>query len=110
MLQNYMHLIQALHIGDYRFVNEDSIGQYLHHYKTFLEGYVQLYKEAPVMPNHHLCLHIIKFLRLFGPVHSWRSWVFERFNRLLQQITTNTHFGELFDSYSVCSQLIQTSP
>lgn len=90
-------------------MDEVAINQCLRHYKTYLNGYVELYKEAPVMPNNHLCLHISKFLRLFGSVHFWRSWVFERFNYLLQHLDTNTHFGGPQILTSSMSQLTNQS-
>lgn len=93
MLINYMHLITALHIGSMRNTSKTLIESYTYHYKEYLRGYVKLYKEAKIQPNNHLCLHLGLFLRLFGPVHSWRAWVFERFNYLLQNIKTNSKFG-----------------
>jgi hypothetical protein len=96
MLENYMHLVVALQIASMRAISDEDIECYTHHYKKYLEGFVQLYKEVPVHPNNHMCLHLGIFLRLFGPVHSWRSWVFERYNYLLQNITTNSRFGKIF--------------
>lgn len=111
MLCNYMHLIQALLIANRRkAMDAQAVGDYVRHYKLYLEGYVELYKEAPIHPNHHLCLHIAKFLRLFGPVHSWRSWVFERFNYLLQRIDTNKQFGMKYLFYfCYCSPIDDVS-
>lgn len=42
---------------------------------------------------HHLAFHIYDFLKLFGPVHSWWCFPFERLIGLLQRIPTNHHFG-----------------
>ena len=109
MLFNFMHLISALHIASMRSTSKAHIEKYTYHYKAYLEGYVQLYKEAAVHPNHHLCLHLGLFLRLFGPVHSWRAWVFERFNYMLQNIKTNSKSGmkicltvDNFPAHSLC--------
>lgn len=94
MLENYMHLITALQIASMRSISDEDIDLYTFHYKSYLEGYVKLYKEASVHPNNHLCLHLAIFLHLYGPVHSWRAWVFERYNYLLQHVSTNSRFGE----------------
>lgn len=93
MLENYMHLVSALHIASMRNTSETHIDLYTYHYKEYLRGRLKLYKEVQLMPNHHLCLHLEIFLRLFGPVHSWRAWVFERFNYLMQNVKTNSKFG-----------------
>ena len=95
MLENYMHLVMALQIASMRTIDDEDIKLYTYHYKAYLEGFVQLYKEVPVHPNNHMCLHLGMFLRLFGPVHSWWSWVFERYNYLLQNISTNSRFGKI---------------
>lgn len=94
MLKNYMHLITALQIASPRQTTKEHGSLYTFHYTEYLKGYVELYKEASVKPNNHLCLHLEIFLRRFGPVHSWRAWVFERFNYLLQNLNTNSKFGE----------------
>jgi hypothetical protein len=95
MLDNFMHLVIALQIASMRTISDEDIERYMYHYKTYLEGFVQLYKEAAIHPNNHMCLRLGIFLRIFGPVHSWRAWVFERYNYLLQNIDTNSRFGEI---------------
>ncbi|KAJ7153149.1 hypothetical protein C8R43DRAFT_950548 [Mycena crocata] len=44
--------------------------------------------------NHHLALHIPEFLMLFGPVHGWWTFPFERMNGKLQRISTNYKPGQ----------------
>lgn len=95
MLVNYMHFITALEYANLRKTREEYIDLFTFHFKQYLEGFVQLYKEASIVPSHHLCLHLEFFLRQYGPVHSWRAWVFERFNFLLKNIKTNNRFGTL---------------
>jgi hypothetical protein len=93
MLTNYMHLITATHVANMRTTSKEDISDYMFHMKRYLAGFVGLYKEAKVQPTHHLCLHLGKLLDLFGPVHSWRTWGFERYNYTLQNIKTNRKFG-----------------
>lgn len=100
MLDNFMHLITALWIASMHTISEIDIDRYTFHFKSYLEGYVRLYKEVSVPPNSHMCLHLGLFLRLYGPVHSWRSWVFERFNYLMKKTKTNNHFGNSLGSSS----------
>ncbi|KAH9849302.1 hypothetical protein BC628DRAFT_1300549, partial [Trametes gibbosa] len=95
MLKNFMDLAAAVVLaGIWRISSShiDLFEQYLHRYIAELKI---LYKEAKIVPNHHLALHLPDFMRLFGPVQSWRSFVFERFNYILQNINSNLTFGEM---------------
>jgi hypothetical protein len=88
-----MHLITAIHIANMRTTSKRDASDYMFHMQSYLVGLVQLYKEAKIQPTHHLSLHLGKLLILFGPVHSWRTWPFERYNYTLQNIKTNKKFG-----------------
>ncbi|KAI0700643.1 hypothetical protein C8T65DRAFT_709616 [Cerioporus squamosus] len=59
LLDNFLHLIAA-DIFDHQFV-----------------------------PNHHLSLHLYSCLLLFGPVHGWWAFPFERYNGLIANLNTN---------------------
>ncbi|KAI0691929.1 hypothetical protein C8T65DRAFT_711462 [Cerioporus squamosus] len=63
--------------------------------QKYLAGVKELYKGAKIIPNHHIALHLTMFIALFGPVHSWRAFAFERLNFLLQTLNVNGNFGEL---------------
>ncbi|KIO11732.1 hypothetical protein M404DRAFT_68337, partial [Pisolithus tinctorius Marx 270] len=65
-----------------------------YHFKSYLSGVLDLYKEAKIQPVHHACLHFERLLVELGPVHSWRTWAFECFNYTLQRTKTNMRFGE----------------
>ena len=93
MLNNYMHLITAVHIASLRSTSRPLAELFTRHYKLYLEGMVELYKEGKVQSVHHACLHFEGMLQGFGPVHAWRAWAFERYNYLLQQTKTNMRFG-----------------
>ena len=54
-----------------------------------------LYPNMAWRPNHHASLHIGSFLLLFGPMHGWWMFVFERMIGLLQKTNTNFKLGEL---------------
>jgi len=93
MLNNYMHLVTAIYIASLRSTSSDLASNYTDHFKNYLSGVMELYKEAKVQPVHHACLHFEKLLVGLGPVHSWRTWAFERFNYVLQRTKTNMRFG-----------------
>ncbi|KIK12842.1 hypothetical protein PISMIDRAFT_18445 [Pisolithus microcarpus 441] len=95
MLNNYMHLVTAVYIASLQSTSEELACHYTYHFKSYLSGILELYKEAKIQPVHHACLHFERLLVGLGPVHSWRTWAFERFNYMLQRTKTNMHFGEL---------------
>jgi hypothetical protein len=69
------------------------------HYMKCMVAYLntlkELYPNLPWRPNHHAALHIGRFLLLFGPMHGWWMFVFERVIGKLQKINTNFKLGEL---------------
>jgi hypothetical protein len=93
MLDNFMDLVTAVEVGSMLTTNDDLIQLYnttMHRYLTNMKS---LYPESTVKPNHHYALHLGDFLEAFGPVHSWRTFAFERYNYLLQQVNTNKKMG-----------------
>lgn len=94
MLDNYMDLIAAIQIGGMLQTSEEYIQLYEEYIMRYLRTMKVLYLEASIKPNHHLAVHLIMFLRQFGPVHSWRAYAFERFNHMLQNIDTNRRIGK----------------
>lgn len=43
--------------------------------------------------NHHLSMHYLKFIKLFGPIYGWWLFAFERFNGMLEKVKHNGHDG-----------------
>jgi hypothetical protein len=101
MLKNFMHLITAIHIANLRTTSDDLADYFSFQYNAYLEGYKALYKESKIQPTQHLLVHFAMLLKTFGPPHAWRAWAFERFNYKLQQIKTNSRFGQL-SNHSLC--------
>ncbi len=93
MLDNYMDLVGVVEIGGMMRCSEAHIKRYEQLVLRYLGALKKLYKEGSITPNHHIAYHIGEFMRKFGPVHSWRAFAFERFNYLLQNLSTNMHFG-----------------
>lgn len=69
--------------------------QYMKCMVEYLNTLKELYPNLPWRPNHHTALHIGPFLLLFGPMHGWWMFVFERLIGKLQKINTNYKLGEL---------------
>ncbi|KAJ3901529.1 hypothetical protein F5879DRAFT_991862 [Lentinula edodes] len=105
MLVNFMHLITSIRLADMRVMTEERIQTFERHYRAYLTGIIGfemkdrlggLYPHTRVTPYQHMMLHFGDLLRLFGPVHSWRCFAFERFNYILQTTKTNSRFGAQF--------------
>jgi hypothetical protein len=43
-----------------------------------------------------MALHLAEYLRLYGPVHSWWTFPFERLIGMLQRIPNNFQNGQFF--------------
>ena len=110
MLDNFIHLITAITIGNARQIvlsSQDlpnveytTAELYQYHLSSYLRGVVDLFPTAVIKPNMHLCYHAGDIFPLFGPVHSWRTNVCERYIGLLQNIPMNMRLGEPFDNKS----------
>ncbi|RDX40373.1 hypothetical protein OH76DRAFT_1298403, partial [Lentinus brumalis] len=97
-LKNYMYLVTEVVVGSLLEMTEEAV----HLYEDAAMKYLQTAKEVYDMkltPNHHNSLHIPYFLRLFGPLHSVRTFFSERTNYRLQSQDTNMKFGELEPTY-----------
>ncbi|KAF8572647.1 hypothetical protein K439DRAFT_1377958, partial [Ramaria rubella] len=67
-------------------------------YHSYMATYIKDLKEIhPTIKHttsHHMALHIYDFLGLFGPVHSWWCFPFERLIGILQRQPSNHKFGK----------------
>ncbi|OSD03378.1 hypothetical protein PYCCODRAFT_1365629 [Trametes coccinea BRFM310] len=44
-------------------------------------------------PYFHILIHLVLFIRRFGPVYAWWAYMFERFNGWLAKVNHNGHKG-----------------
>ncbi len=93
MLVNFLHLAEAVATLGYLEAGKDSLALADKLLRKYLDGVKELYKGAKIVPNHHLALHLTMFIALFGPVHSWRAFAYERLNYMLQTLNINANFG-----------------
>ncbi|KAJ2921673.1 hypothetical protein H1R20_g15417, partial [Candolleomyces eurysporus] len=96
MLVNFLDLVKAVEIGSMLVVSRDHIDEYETLMTRYLITMKSLYKEARVVPNHHLALHTSDFLDIWGPSPETHGFGWERYNHTLQQINTNRRFGEWY--------------
>ena len=94
VLKNFLHLVIAVSFASRRSMNGARAAAYDYHMEHYLRGLRTLYHHT-LVPNHHFSLHLRSFLDLFGPVHGWWGFAFERYNGLLQRMKTNFKPGAL---------------
>ncbi|OSD02717.1 hypothetical protein PYCCODRAFT_1444830 [Trametes coccinea BRFM310] len=63
--------------------------------RLLLENFCHLVIAHELVPNHHLSLHLAACLLLFGPVHGWWAFPFERFNGILERLSTNNQTNQI---------------
>ena len=54
---------------------------------------LQLYGPEVVRPNHHYATHTGDFIRDYGPLRGFWTFLFERLNKVLKGYRTNNHEG-----------------
>ena len=93
LLRNFIHLVTAVRWATMRITSEGHCKIILFHLQQYLVTLLTMFPESVVSPNNHFTLHLVECLRDFGPVHSWWSFPFERYNGVLQRIKTNRKLG-----------------
>lgn len=93
MLKNFLHGIAAIEALGLLEVTDENTNRADDMMRKYLEGVKALYKGGKIQVTHHAALHVGFFTLLFGPVHGWRGFSFERLNYVLQSTNTNKTFG-----------------
>lgn len=94
MLDNFLALVSAVRWATLRSTSNNHISVVQEQMIHYLTTTVQLFGARVLTINHHMSLHIVDFLRLFGPVHGWWSFPFERYNGILAGTNSNFKAGE----------------
>ena len=96
-------LISAVAIATSHTVTSASASAYQKNMLDYINGIKRLFPDYQLHPNHHMSLHISEFLLLFGPVHSWWTFPFERLIGTLQRMPNNGKIGKPFvqKTYSI---------
>ena len=93
VLDHTMQLVCAVILACTRSTNPDRMRRYRERLQTYIRELPILYPGLKCESIHHMAFHIYDFLDLFGPVHSWWSFPFERLIGRLQRSPTNHRFG-----------------
>ena len=89
-----MSLISAIVTATSHTVTPASASAYQKHMLDYINGIKRLFPDYQLHPNHHMSLHISEFLLLFGPVHSWWTFPFERLIGTVQRMPHNGKVGK----------------
>ncbi len=100
VLDHTMCLVCATILACSRVTSSEKARLYLDFLKKYLQDLIKLYPQAHFTVNCHVALHIYDFLLLFGPVHNWWTFPFERLIGILQRLPSNHKFGMLL--FSCC--------
>lgn len=93
LLGNFCDLIAATKIAAGRSVTVARAEEFQDVMLRYLSGLNELFPMHRSIPYHHISIHLRELLSHFGPTTTWRCWVFERYNHMLQNIETNGRFG-----------------
>lgn len=87
-------LLSAVSIATSRVTSPRHADLYLQHMQAYLTGLKRLFPDFKFVPNQHMALHVQDYILLYGPVHSWWAFPFERMIGTLQRILTNYKEGK----------------
>ena len=107
LLNNFVHLVIAVDLASRRSMDPERARLFDEHMHQYLTSLKSLFKQK-LVPNHHLALHLCTCLLLFGPVHGWWAFPFERFNGIIQRFNTNHKIGEYTCCYTQVLLLINS--
>ncbi|TFK83029.1 hypothetical protein K466DRAFT_499234 [Polyporus arcularius HHB13444] len=94
LLENFTHLVIAVDLATRRSMDAERARLFDEHMLAYLQGLRKLF-EHKLVPNHHLSLHLATCLMMFGPVHGWWGYPFERYNGIIQRLNTNNKIEEI---------------
>ncbi|TFK18362.1 hypothetical protein FA15DRAFT_603403, partial [Coprinopsis marcescibilis] len=92
LLDITMSLFSAISIATAHSASKSQADLYLRHLQAYVDGVKELFPDYQFKPNHHVAFHTAKYLCMYGPVHSWWTFLFERMIGALQRIPTNNKY------------------
>jgi hypothetical protein len=101
VLDHTMAVVSAITLACLRTMSQACATAYRNYIAIYIRELQNLHPEATRCTNQHMAMHIYDFLLLFGPVHSWWCFPFERLIGQLQPITNNHKYGKSF-RYVIC--------
>lgn len=105
ILDHTMILFSAVRIVCLRTMTQARMDTYRDYMLQYIDQLRVLHPQTKYKPSHHMAVHLHDFLGLFGPVHFWWCFPFERVIGLLQRQPKNHIFGELHKLSNLISVL-----
>jgi hypothetical protein len=90
---NFCDLVAATKIATGRHITVSCAEEFCDLMLKYLCGLNELFPVHPLIPYHHISIHLTELLSYFGLTTAWHCWVFEQYNHMLQKIDTNGRFG-----------------
>ncbi|KAI0340552.1 hypothetical protein BDW22DRAFT_1448365 [Trametopsis cervina] len=94
LLENFLHLVVAVEASTSKIMSKERAEFFDHHMYAYLVSLRELF-DHDLVPNHHLALHLRECMEMFGPVHSWWAFPFERYNGVIAKLNTNNKSAEM---------------
>ncbi|RDX45606.1 hypothetical protein OH76DRAFT_1357452 [Lentinus brumalis] len=94
LLENFVCLVCAVDLATRRTMDPKRIRKFDSYMLRYLTTLRELFGHR-LVPNHHMSLHLWECLSLFGPVHAWWVFPFERYNGLLANLNTNSQSDKM---------------
>lgn len=93
LLHLTMLLLSAIAVATSRITSEEHVNEFLSHMTKYRQELERLFPDYICHANHHMAFHIAELLPMYGPVHGWWAFPFERMIGMLQRIQTNYKQG-----------------
>jgi len=90
-----MLLVSAIVIASSRVTSEENAREYLAYMLGYRQALEKLFPNYLCQSIHHMAMHIPEYLLMYGPVHGWWAYPFERMIGMLQRIAVNSKEGWL---------------
>ncbi|KAI0764182.1 hypothetical protein BD413DRAFT_494895 [Trametes elegans] len=92
-LENFLKLCAALRLYLSDCINEEQLLTADKLIRAYCIELIELYGPGVIRPNHHYATHTAEFVRDYGPLREFWTFLFERLNKLLKSYRTNNHEG-----------------
>ena len=89
LLDLTMSLTSAIIVATSRETSEAHADMYMQHMTAYRQKLKDLFPNYKCHCIHHMAMHIGDFIRMYGPVHGWWTYPFERVIGMLQRIPVN---------------------
>lgn len=94
LLWNFLSLVITIRWATMRCITPAHISIVEDHLAYYTKSTASIFGEKALVVNNHVSLHTPECLYAFGPVHGWWAFPFERFNGIIQKLSTNHKLGE----------------